>query len=125
MTPILQTLWMADAVEYDPDTGRATLRGIFNTIRVDEGAEFAAGGCVFFAIRGVHGQVRLTLRYVDLRDERQLLTRPVRVDGTPLETIDFTVRVNQIPVPHAGVFAWELLLGDEMLGVTRVEVFVN
>ena len=125
MVTVLQALWLLDEVEFDEDTQRVTLRGIFNSIRVEDGAGAASGAAVFFAVRGVHDEVRLTLRYVDLRTNMTLITRPVRVEGTPLDTIDFTVRVNEMPVPHAGVYVWELLCGEDVLGSVRVEAFVN
>jgi hypothetical protein len=101
------------------------LRGIFDAVRVEEGVEFASGAYVYFSVRGVHGQARLTLRYVDLRDDVRLLVRPVRVEGTPLDTIDISVRVNAIPVPHSGAYVWELLCGPELLGSVRIEAFVS
>lgn len=120
MTPTLQALWMAESADLDPATGRVNLVGLFDRVRVPAGADSASGGVVFFAVRGVHGEARLTLQYVDLRDNDTLIERPVRVEGGPLDTTDVSVRVNRIPVPHPGVYAWDLYAGLELLGTCRV-----
>lgn len=73
-----------------------------------------------FAVRGVHGEARLTLQYIDLSNDHLLIERPVRVEGEPLDTTDMSVRVNRIPVPHPGVYAWDLYAGVELLGTCRV-----
>ncbi|HUR55014.1 MAG TPA: hypothetical protein VMZ71_12855 [Gemmataceae bacterium] len=125
MIPTLQSLWLVDRVEFDETTRKVNLLGLFDQIAVTPGADFTTGASVFFALRGVHGEAQLTLFYVDLEDGEALLERPLRVEGSPLETTDFSVRVNRIPVPHAGSYAWELHCGSELLGTARVEAVVN
>jgi hypothetical protein len=125
LKPLFQCLWMTDTVEYDPQTGRPTIFGIHNAFRVTEGVDYAPGVTMFFAVRGLHGETRLLLRYVDLSNGDSILDRPLRVEGTPLETTDVTVRVNRVPVPHEVVYAWELWSETEMLESRRVEVFLN
>ena len=56
MVPILQALWLLDAVEFDEDTQRVNLRGLFDTLRVPSGTEFVPPMSVYFAVRGVHGE---------------------------------------------------------------------
>jgi hypothetical protein len=126
MTPTLQPILLADAAHQEPNTGRVTVAGIFDTVSVAPGTDFTAGAVVFFVVRGVHGRVKLSLTYVDLSDDRVLVERPVYVEAdSPLETIDFTVRVNTIPVPHPGSFAWELYHESELLGSARIEAVHN
>ncbi len=124
MVPTLQSLWLVDAVELDSETGKVSLSGLFNRVDVPADADYAAGATIFFSLRGVHGEVRLTLLYVDLLDDAALLERPIRIEGQPLETTDVSVRVNQIPVPHPGSYAWELFYGAESLGSARIDVVV-
>lgn len=120
MSPTLQSIWLAQSVEQD-DRGRVTVSGMFDTMLVDEGMDYTSGAVIFFAVRGVHGRADLKLVYIDLADDETiLLERDVRVEGTPLETTDVSVRINRIPAPHLGVFAWELFCGEERLGSTRV-----
>jgi hypothetical protein len=125
MNPTLQSIWLVDSAEQDPNTGKVNLSGLFNHIDVPAGADYASGATVFFAIRGVHGHARLTLWYVDLSDNGVLLERHIRVEGDPLDTTDVSVRVNRIPVPHSGEYAWELYAGDDQLGTARVTATVG
>ena len=120
MIPMLQALWLAESADLDPVTGRVTLTGLFDQVRAPAGADDVSGGVVYFSVRGVHGEARLTLRYVDLADNEPLIERPVRVEGEPLDTTDVSVRVNRIPVPHPGGYVWELYAGGELLGTVRV-----
>lgn len=121
MSPTLQSIWLAQAVDQD-DSGRVTVSGIFDTLLVERGSDYTSGAFVFFAVRGVHGEAALRLVYVDLADDETILVeRNLRVNGSPLETTDVSVRINHIPVPHMGTYAWEVFHGDERLGTTRVE----
>jgi hypothetical protein len=122
MSPTLQALWLVDSVDHDESTGKISLRGLFDRLVVSPGTESAGGATVFFAVRGIHGEARLRLLYVDLSDDEILIERPVRVEGEPLDTTDLSVRVNRIPVPHPGMFAWELYFENDLLGSARIEV---
>jgi hypothetical protein len=125
MAPTLQNLWLVDAVEFDEETQKLNLRGVADRIEIPSGAELTYAASVFFCVGGVHGEARMTLHYVDLSSGVVLLVRPLRVEGTPLETTDVTVRFNRIPVPHEGAYAWELWYGLEPLSTLRVEVQVD
>jgi hypothetical protein len=123
--PSLQALWLADEVSPDDATGKVTVSGIFNQIEVDPGTDFTAPAHLFFALRDVHGRVELILLYVDLDDNGVLLERSVQVDGSPLLTTDVCVRISKMPVPHPGVYSWELLFGNELLGASRVQALFS
>lgn len=125
MMPTLQNLWLVDTVEFDEETQKLNLRGVADRIVIPSGADLAYSAAVFFCVGGVHGEARLTLHYVDLSSGTVLFDRPLRVEGMPLETTDVTVRFKRIPVPHEGVYAWELYYGIEPLSTLRVEVQVN
>ena len=63
----------------------------------------------------------MRLYFVDLTTLEVLLERPVRVEADdPIEVTDLVIRINDMPVPHAGVYAWELHSNGEMLGTSRV-----
>ena len=120
MSPTLQSIWLAQSVERD-NSGRVTVSGIFDTLIADRGSDYTSGAVVFFAVRGIHGHAALRLVYVDLADdETMLVERNLRIDGSPLETTDVSVKINRIPVPHPGTYAWEVFYGDERLGTTRI-----
>lgn len=122
MPPTLQSILLADAVHHEPGTGRVTVAGIFDTVSVAPGTDYTAGAVVYFVVRGVHGRGKLTLAYVDLALDLVLVRRVVyfEEDG-PSETIGFAVRVDTIPVPRPGSFAWEVYHESELLGAARVE----
>jgi hypothetical protein len=123
--PSLQALWLADEVAPNHDTGKVTVSGIFNQIEVELGADFTSPASLFFALRDVHGRVELTLLYVDLSTNEILVERELSVDGNPLLTMDVSVSLPKIPVPHPGGYAWELHWENEMLGASRLEAFVS
>lgn len=125
MSPSLQAIWLMDAVDWDETTGKLTLSGCFDRIDIPEGAEYTEGAVVFFSVRNVRGQARLKLMCVDLRTDEVLVDRDVIATGSPLETTDIAVRINRIPVPHPGVYAWEVYHGRTLLGTMRYEATVG
>lgn len=125
--PSLQALWLADEVSRDDETGKITLAGIFDQIEIQSPAEaFSSSAFLFFAIGGVHGETELVLAYVDLSDNSVLLERRLPVASeSPLATTAVCIPLPSIPVPHPGVYAWELYWNDERLGTSRVTAEVS
>ncbi len=121
--PSLQALWLADEVNRHDD-GKVTVGGMFDEITVRSGEDFTTRAYLFFSLRDVHDRVSLRLTYTDLEDNDVLLERTVAATGEPLRTTDMTIRINRIPVPHAGWYIWELFHGGDQLGSTRVEAKV-
>lgn len=122
IAPSLGSILLADSVVQDERTGKLTISGIFDHIEIAPGSCHADGVCVFFSVGNVHGRERLRLQFVDLEDDSVLLEREVIVEATPLETTDLTVRINSIPIPHLGTFAWELYHREERIGSARIRV---
>jgi hypothetical protein len=122
VNPTLQALWLVEDVTTDESTGKVTVVGLFNQIVLPSGAtEYDQPSTIFFSVSGVHGLAMMKLCFVDLTTLEVLRERPVRVDATdPLEVTDLVVRVNEMPVPHDGVYAWELYCDGEMLGSSRL-----
>jgi hypothetical protein len=122
VNPTLQSLWLVEDVATDESTGKLTVVGLFNQIGLPSGAiEYNQPSAIFFSVTGVHGLADMKLCFVDLATLEVLLERPVRVNATdPLEVTDLVVRVNNMPVPHDGVYAWELYCDDELLGSSRL-----
>lgn len=120
--PMLQQIWLADDVIRDDTTGKVTVAGIFDRIEATPPEKvFTAPAYLFFALTGLHGPLDLHLCYVDMLDLRILMRLPIRVLGNdPLATIDVAVRLKKMPIPRSGQFAWELYLGNELLGCSRV-----
>ena len=121
--PSLQALWLADEVNLNDD-GKVTVGGMFDEITVRSGEDFTTRAYLFFSLRDIHGRVSLRLTYTNLNDNDVLLERTFNVTGEPLQTTDIKVLIDEIPVPHAGSYVWELFHGDDQLGSTRVEAKV-
>lgn len=120
--PLLQALWLVDDADRDPETGKVDVRGMFDLIEVkDPSREFTATAYLFCALRGLHGPVKLNLRYTDLEDESILIDRPLAIThDDPLITLDLKLLLRRIPVPHEGVYVWELIWENEVLGSSRL-----
>lgn len=75
----------------------------------------------YVSLTEVHGNRVFQLRYVDLNENMELFSTQFGVDcRDPLETIQLSLPLPPLPVPHEGVFALELLCGGELLGSHRV-----
>jgi hypothetical protein len=125
--PLLQALWMVDDATQDTSTGKVDVTGIFDEIDILRPAtHFTAQAFLFFTLTGLHGEVDLTLQYVDLSDLSLLLDRPfsVRANG-PLESQVVCSRVPAMPVPHPGIYAWELHWQNELVGSSRITARVS
>jgi hypothetical protein len=123
--PILQALLLADHVYTDAGTGKKVIAGTFDCLFGKEfPSEFYPVTYAYVCITDVHGEVPLILRYVDLSTNEVLMEcGPIEVDSPdPLASIDFAVQVPPIPMPHQGVFAFELHACNELLGFLRITV---
>ncbi len=125
--PSLQALWLVDKVERAPDTGKVNVTGMFNAINVEEPSrEFTAPAFLFFALRGVHGPITLSFRFVDLEDQSVLIDRslPLTHDD-PLTPLDVILPLRHMPVPHAGVYVWELVWENEVIDSLRLTASIT
>ncbi len=75
----------------------------------------------YVSLTEVHGTIPLELRYVDLDDNVVVLRTEFSVrSDSPLNTVEVMVQLPPLPTLHPGVFALELLCGNEPLGSHRV-----
>jgi len=145
--PILQALLLADYMYEDRRTGKKVLAGIFSSLLVIKSrpqeeaseeqeadparkgkltfssVEQAGSPYVYINLTELRGPTDLKIRYVSL-DKHEVVfeTNPFRVTSpSPLDSVEMIVPVPPLPrVP--GVYALELLLGDEPLGSHRITV---
>ena len=62
--------------------------------------------------------------YVDLANNDVLMELSgfeVEADD-PLDTVELVVELTELPMPHEGVYAFEVHAGDEMIGALRIFV---
>jgi hypothetical protein len=75
----------------------------------------------YLSMTEVQGTRKFELRYVDLEENNILFGTNFEVTcRDPLETIQITVPLPPLPIPHEGVFVLELLCDGELLGSHRV-----
>ncbi|HYT91466.1 MAG TPA: hypothetical protein VEL76_22320 [Gemmataceae bacterium] len=87
---------------------------------------FTAQAFLFFALVGIHGQADLALRYVDLADLSVLVDRPLSVPhDNPLVSKVVCLKAPAMPVPHPGVYVWEVWWQNEIIGSSRITAVVS
>jgi hypothetical protein len=121
--PIIQALLLADNVYTDAETGKRVIAGVFDRITVPEvPGHFLHVTCLYVSLTEVRGEVDVMIRYVDLDSNEVLLEHgPTNLTSDdPLASIDFSVQVPPLPVPHEGVFALELHANNELVGMMRI-----
>ena len=75
----------------------------------------------YLSLTELQGTRQFELRYVDLEENNVLFGTTFEVScRDPLETIQITVPLPPLPIPHEGVFVLELLCDGEILGSHRV-----
>lgn len=75
----------------------------------------------YVSLTEINGQQMFLLRYVDLNENTELFSTQFGVEcRDPLETIQISLPLPALPVPHEGVFALELLCDGELLGSHRI-----
>ena len=75
----------------------------------------------YVSLTELKGSRKFELRYVDLAENNVLFGTAFEVScRDPLETIQITVPLPPLPIPHEGVYVLELLCEGELLGSHRV-----
>ena len=123
--PTLQALVLADQVYVDRDTNKFIISGTFRQLLTAEipgllNRETYAYVCM----TNVYGTINVHLRYIDLETNQVLLhsTELPVYASSPVETVELKIPIAPLPMPHEGVYAFEVHVGDEMLGAFRVSV---
>lgn len=123
--PVLQAIVLCDCVYTDAGTGKKVIAGTFNALWAHEfPTVFARPTCVYLSLTEIHAESVVQLRYVDLDKDDMLLG----LDGlaitanSPLEAVELALEVPPLPMPHAGVFAFEVHCEGSILGSVRIHV---
>jgi hypothetical protein len=124
--PILQALVLADHVYIDAKTGKKIIAGTFNHLAAPEFPSFFGRTTyAFISMTEVHGNLPVTLKYTDLSTSEVLLEirdLPMEAPNDPLATVEMVVELPRFPMPHEGVFAFEVCVSDEQIGALRIQV---
>ena len=124
--PILQALVLADHVYIDAKTGKKIIAGTFNHLAAPEFPSFFGRTTyAFISLTEVHGNLPVTLKYTDLSNSEVLLEirdLPMEAPNDPLATVEMVVELPRFPMPHEGIFAFEVYAHDEQIGALRIQV---
>jgi hypothetical protein len=123
--PVLQALVLADQIYTDGRSGKKVIAGTFNRLWTHKmPARFGQTTWAFICLTEVRGTIQIRLRYRDLRSSEVLLeTGEIEVKSDdPLVSAEIIVQVPPFPMPHEGVYAFEVYTGEELLGSLRVSV---
>lgn len=124
--PILQALVLADHVYIDAKTGKKIIAGTFNHLASPEFPSFFGRSTfAFISMTEVHGNTSVTLKYTDLSNSETLLeiqNLPMEAPNDPLATVEMVVELPRFPMPHEGIFAFEVYAHEELVGSLRIQV---
>ena len=139
--PILQALLVADHVYTDQATKKFIVAGIFNQVNFHQPADQQQAPAptedqriplkhvqkvgspyAYINLIDVRQRTELSLRYVDLDEHTPLMEAQITVNAVddPLLPVQISLPLPPLPVPHAGVYSLDLLIGDDLLGSCRI-----
>jgi hypothetical protein len=124
--PILQALVLADHIYIDAKTGKKIIAGTFNHLAAPEfPSHFGRTTYAFISMTEVHGNTPVTLKYTDLSNSETLMEirdLPMEAPNDPLATVEMVVELPRFPMPHEGIFAFEVYAHEEPIGSLRIQV---
>jgi len=125
--PTLRALVLADHIYRDPSTGKMFILGTFNRLfvrKVGDNEDFGRETQAYVCLTNLRGSVGLHLCYRDLKTNEVLMqTRPIPVKSNdPFAILEIVLPVPPFPMPHSGVYTFELHAGSDMIGSVRVAV---
>lgn len=123
--PTLQALVLADRVYQDATTGNKVIAGTFNALWAKTlPTLFGRETWAYISLTNLHGKTAVQLRYVDLSNNSVLMeTNEIPVDSDDrLRTVELVLPIPPFPMPHVGVFAFEVYAGDDLIGSHRISV---
>src|SRR3990172_11769489 len=139
--PILQAMVLADHVYQDRLTGKHIISGTFTTILfgtakvalTGEGDDQrkvtsqpitkAGSPYLYLALVEVHGELPLSLKFVDLSDSSVLFEAPFVVTAVdPVAVAEYILPMPELPTTRVGNFSLDLLHNGEILGSWRITV---
>lgn len=125
--PIIQSMLLVERTFVDPTTKKRTIVGVFDSIRAPHPAFYPDPLYLYVSLTGVRDHIELMFYYVDLASNEILVEAgPIPLScNDPLASLDFSVRMPPLPLPHSGVFCVELHASGELVGMMRITVQVG
>lgn len=123
--PKLQAIVLADRIYTEQHTGKKIIAGTFNTLSSPEfPCDYHTTTFAYICATNVRGRAPMHLRYVDLKTN-EILFRSGQFELSskdPLASIELIVEVPPFPMPHPGVFVFEVVSREEPIGSYRILV---
>ncbi len=122
--PFLQALLLADQVYRAEGSGKVIIAGTYDCIYVTGFPTEFRETYLYVSLTDVHGSIPVKLEYVDWSNNEVLLEwGPIDVTSSnPIHSVDFSILVPPLPIPHEGTYALELFAENELIGMARVGV---
>jgi len=127
-TPILQSIVLADYIYTDAQTGKKVIAGTFNAMRPQQiPSTFNRSTYAYICLTDIKGNCDIEMKYVDLETGEPLIAlEGVRVASeSPLDSVEIVVEVPPFPIPHPGVYTFEVHGDHVLLGALRITVMPN
>lgn len=126
MRPVLQALVLADHIYQDKHSGKLVIAGTFTQLWAGEFPKrFNRETFAYVCLTGFDRSIKLVIRFVDLSTNEVLMemAEPILVKSNDrLASHQVVAQVPPFPMPHPGVFAFEVVCDGEMLGSIRLTV---
>lgn len=141
--PVLQALVLAERVYEDLTTRKKIIAGTFNTVQIGTASAHEVGPAtgdgkktvripgginagspwVYINLTEIHGRIPFTLQYVDLKHHSVLMKTEFAVEcKNPLANVEVMIPLPELPTPHPGTYAIELMSDEYPIGALRIEV---
>ena len=123
--PVLQAIVLADHIHVDQMSSKTYILGTFNQIFAKAfPSKLSEPIWLFISLTEVTGQVSIKVQFRNLANYRIVRSTTVNVESPnkPRDTLDLRVRLRDVPLPEAGLFAFEVVCEEELLGSLRVRV---
>lgn len=141
--PVLQAMVLADHIYQDRATGKFIIAGTFSTVvfgqsKISPAGEFAddpehlvitgpvtqsGSPYLYLALVEVHGEVPVTLKFVDLSDASVLFEGQLVLAALdPVAVAEYIVPLPPLPATAIGNYSLDLVYDGEILGSWRVSV---
>ena len=121
----LQSFLLADHVYCDRGTGKHVIAGTFYQLNVPAvPATFGRSVGAYISLSGVSTTTRIDLEFVDPANGDVLLsTRSFEIAcDDPATPVDFALEIPPMPLPHAGIFYFQLAANGIPIGRAPVVV---
>ena len=122
--PLVLSMLICDAIHRDPGTGKHTLLGIFNVIRVSKFPSMFPTMSLYISLTEVIGEYPVHVQIIDADEERDPIyyhTGNLKCKD-PLQVVELAIPITNVTYPRLGEYRIRVFVGDEMIGTRKITV---